>query len=717
MLGGAPAGPAGTGKTETTKDLARAVALPCYVFNCSDQMNFQTMADIFKGLAQSGSWGCFDEFNRINIEVLSVIATQVKQVLDAQVLLATPANRPPEYFNAPGGVIGQFELLGDVINLIPTVGMFITMNPGYAGRTELPENLKALFRSCAMIRPDLALICENMLMSEGFLIARPLSIKFVTLYQLCSELLSPQAHYDWGLRAVKSVLRVAGALKRAEPEIDEEGILMRALRDFNTPKMPTSDLPIFGRLIQDLFPKYYHLATKLRADLAKLAIVAAKEAKPPLQTDMGFISKVVQMQDLLDVRHSVMLVGPAGCGKTTVWKTLHATHNLGKPKNKHTCIYDIVDPKSVTSNELYGYMTLAKEWKDGVLSIIMRGMSKNFKELGYHLYQNIKWVVLDGDIDAVWIESMNTVMDDNKMLTLVSNERIPLTPAMRMVFEINSLANASPATVSRAGILYINPTDIGWRPFVDTWMYGLADESIKAHLPGLFDRYIDALEDGVRKMKTAVPCPLINQVMTVCRIMDGFVETLPKEPKKPIVEILESLFYTACVWAFGGAMVVEVSEDGSSRGNHRFNFNNLMSVVATNGAAEERGRGGATEASQQQPMPLLPTCTRCPSCCCYCCCSQAAQGARGCALLRLLLQHGDGGVRALVDARRQVHGRAHWHGAGRGAVLIARRAHRRLDAPLRPHAPARPQGTPRHVRRHGGHGQDVHREDVPVGPR
>lgn len=56
-------------------------------------------------------------------------------------------------------------------------------------------------------------------------------------------------------------------------------------------------------------------------------------------------------------------------------------------------------------------MTLAKEWKDGVLSIIMRGMSKNFKELGYHLYQNIKWVVLDGDIDAVWIESMNTVMD------------------------------------------------------------------------------------------------------------------------------------------------------------------------------------------------------------------------------------------------------------------------------------------------------------------
>merc|ERR1719331_1606326 len=113
-------------------------------------------------------------------------------------------------------------------------------------------------------------------------------------------------------------------------------------------------------------------------------------------------------------------------------------------------------------------MSLAKDWKDGVLSIIMRNMSKN--NMPYHDFQTYKWVVLDGDIDAVWIESMNTVMDDNKVLTLVSNERIPLSAAMRMIFEINSLKNATPATVSRAGILYINETDVGWRPYVETWV-------------------------------------------------------------------------------------------------------------------------------------------------------------------------------------------------------------------------------------------------------
>lgn len=164
-------------------------------------MNYQTMGDIFKGLTQSGAWGCFDEFNRIEIEVLSVVASQVRCILDAIMFHSDPRNRPKEYQGLPAGIpatkVGMFMFFGDEISLTPTVGLFITMNPGYAGRTELPENLKALFRSCAMIQPDLLPIAENMLMAEGFVRARPLSVKFVTLYKLSSELLSKQNHYDW----------------------------------------------------------------------------------------------------------------------------------------------------------------------------------------------------------------------------------------------------------------------------------------------------------------------------------------------------------------------------------------------------------------------------------------------------------------------------------------------------------------------------------------
>ncbi|XP_065217396.1 dynein beta chain, ciliary [Planococcus citri] len=549
VMGGGPAGPAGTGKTETTKDLGRALGRMVYVFNCSEQMDYKSCGNIYKGLAQTGAWGCFDEFNRISVEVLSVVAVQVKSVQDA-----IKAKKE------------KFNFMGEIIPLNPTVGIFITMNPGYAGRTELPENLKALFRftkylftvyhqfknihsfshilcfrPCAMVVPDFELICEIMLVAEGFQEAKVLARKFITLYTLCKELLSKQDHYDWGLRAIKSVLVVAGSLKRGDPGRPEEEVLMRTLRDFNIPKIVTDDVPVFMGLIGDLFPAL-DVPRKRDQEFEKMVKQAAVDLH--LQPEENFVLKVIQLEEILEVRHSVFIVGNAGTGKTQVWKTLFKTYQNMKRKP----MYNDLDPKAVTNDELFGIINPAtREWKDGLFSVLMREQANLSSD-------NPKWIVLDGDIDPMWIESLNTVMDDNKVLTLASNERIALTPTMRLVFEVSNLSTATPATVSRAGILYINPQDLGWNPYVTSWLETREHQSEKTNLVILFDKYIPACMENLRtRFKKITPVADISHIQTLCYLLDCLLipSNVPPDCSK---ELYEMYFSFACVWAFGAAM-------------------------------------------------------------------------------------------------------------------------------------------------------------------
>uniref|UniRef100_G1RF97 Dynein axonemal heavy chain 2 n=1 Tax=Nomascus leucogenys TaxID=61853 RepID=G1RF97_NOMLE len=536
--GGSPKGPAGTGKTETVKDLGKALGVYVIVVNCSEGLDYKSMGRMYSGLAQTGAWGCFDEFNRINIEVLSVVAQQILSILSA---LAAGLTR--------------FHFDGFEINLVWSCGIFITMNPGYAGRTELPENLKSMFRPIAMVVPDSTLIAEIILFGEGFGNCKILAKKVYTLYSLAVQQLSRQDHYDFGLRALTSLLRYAGKKRRLQPDLTDEEVLLLSMRDMNIAKLTSVDAPLFNAIVQDLFPN-----TELPViDYGKLRETVEQEIRDmDLQSTPFTLTKVFQLYETKNSRHSTMIVGCTGSGKTASWRILQASLSslcrAGDPNFNIVREFPL-NPKALSLGELYGEYDLStNEWTR------------------WHLVQchaddekpDEKWILFDGPVDTLWIESMNSVMDDNKVLTLINGERIAMPEQVSLLFEVENLAVASPATVSRCGMVYTDYADLGWKPYVQSWLKKRPKAEVEP-LQRMFEKLINKMlafkKDNCKEL---VPLPEYSGITSLCKLYSALAT--PENGVNPAdgenyVTMVEMTFVFSMIWS----VCASVDEEGRKR--------------------------------------------------------------------------------------------------------------------------------------------------------
>ena len=537
-FGGNPYGPAGTGKTESVKALGGAFGRMVLVFNCDENLDYKSMGRIFIGLVKCGAWGCFDEFNRLYEEQLSAISQQIQVIQDA-------IKEKKK----------DLVLLGLDIQVDFNAGIFVTLNPagkGYGGRSKLPDNLKLLFRPVAMSRPNNELIAEVMLFAEGFKNAKTLSNKVVNIFQLSRQILSNQRHYDWGLRALKTILKIAGELiteqrakgkgKAEDPGLEAQ-ILLKSILDNTTSKLTSSDLSKFNQLINDVLPGIKVPQIK-KEDLLGAIEKTLLEQNLDLQDRQ--INKILQFQSALTQRMGVVIMGPSGSGKTTIWSVLkEALKKLDTQVKTY-----IMNPKAISRKQLLGHMDVnTREFKDGVLTAAAR---KAIKEQSH--IQN--WIICDGDVDPKWIEALNSVLDDNHLLTLPTGERISFGDNVNFIFETHDLRFASPATVSRMGMIYLNNDDVNISSLVSKWKrdQGMAAEDpLSKFLEDFFEPVLKLLtenqeEQCVKTTQMGSILNLLSQVkgtkhkkqFSIC-LMRGLVGNFPTEKREELIASLQGI--------------------------------------------------------------------------------------------------------------------------------------------------------------------------------
>lgn len=407
-----------------------------------------------------------DEFNRLDERTLSAVSAQIAALqAGLQTLEPAAAAGGGDATVAASAAVAQVELGGRVVTLHPRVGLFVTMNPGYAGRSSLPDNLKALFRPVAMTAPDVHLIAQVLLYTQGFGHAEGLASRVTSLFASSGDQLSRRLHYDFGMRSLKTVLTTAGQLRKAavaagkggandsgpSPSLPwEAGLLVAAVSRTVLPKLVPGDVGPFHALLAASIPEatgpgsdaeaeavaaaLRHVCARRRLEWAATATEGGDSVAAPADAataaDNAWFAKAMQLYHTQAGRAGVLLVGPPGSGKTAAWRALLEALAVVDGVRAHDVTR--VDPKACapgdTKRRLYGSLDPSTlEWRDGLLTATLRAVVAAVADVaagssssgssggdGRAPPTRRHWVVLDGDVDPQWAENLNSVLDDNR---------------------------------------------------------------------------------------------------------------------------------------------------------------------------------------------------------------------------------------------------------------------------------------------------------------
>ncbi|EKX37595.1 hypothetical protein GUITHDRAFT_89621 [Guillardia theta CCMP2712] len=525
-------GAAGSGKKTTIREFARFCGRFFVFFNCSELVDISYMERCFKGVLKSGSYGCLLHIDKTLASVLSVSSQYLFDFLQT--------------FRARQALSLEDSLAG--AKKQPDAAMFFTsaVLPGGASLPHVLPSLQHHLRTFMAVSPDKQGILDVKLASLGVEEHLKLARKLNVLSDLFPCVINRVEYVPIiSMRNLIAICNKVGKFKQEGLHRSDTISLLVAIKENVLSCLHTSDKMLVMGLLADLFPGQ-EVDVPYSQDLLQLKdgivnhLTKEKMDKQPL-----WIEKILNIYDGISTRLGVVVIGQSGLGKTSMISTLAQV--LSNQENPHKVAIQRMFSKSQDVSQMFGHFCPSTgKWLDGTFSFLWKRST----------YQNgfNTWICLDGSIDDSWVEQLGSTLSGFQVLNLSNGDRIPAKVGTNLIFETDSLQNASPSFLSSTCVAYVSSSALPWRSVVNKWIEERNTDE-RTLLRSLFDRYLDQVLHFFKMQCSRTMVTFDNYVpLAITRYFDCACKYLDFRWDSSGEPFLEKVFIFCLCWAFGGVM-------------------------------------------------------------------------------------------------------------------------------------------------------------------
>ncbi len=612
-------GPPDHGKFSTIQDLAAALGKFCYLYVCTPDATTRTMEKLLIAAVSSSCWLVFENANVLQYGVLSSLAHRLYTLRQALHEENKGEWHPPG--SKPIQVVPKTAAQGVYA---PYFGIFLLVDNMSMRKIQVPHSIKSMFRPVAVTTVELAAVAESWLYSFGFKEGQLLGCKLEKFFATAQDLMTIEGFScDFGLRTLQSIIKIAAALRFDQPDSKSESrLILSAIKSLYKSRLAEPALVTIEKVARMVFAEGEIDEVLLKKTDIPLAIIQEASKNMMLSFDTDIAPKLNELNAAFAKRTACVLVGDATCGKTKTLELLRECYRLMFATENEKSEMVTLFQKGFTKSELYG-MYDARCWVEGILAGNLLRLSRLGNKKCYNFLH------CDGPLDPEWVEQLQGAFEEEKKVTLANGDSIEVSNMTKVIFEVDNLREASPATISRAAVVYLQRDAVMPRNIVDNWLkqlpgkirsFDMVKEPLETQINSLlYSGFVSrALIPKLKEEKIILSdnsialtfCSLFEAIYTM---LEPSAEEKKEKAEEKIKKLVGKVVVFALAWAFGGSLsqtklkkIDDFIEEGANIGDKPKETSCFDAYVRTRDGPAEFGAWAELAPVFRNPEPTAP---------------------------------------------------------------------------------------------------------------